>query len=359
MKSCFFLLLLLWCNLLAFPQVTLDNAAERAAKDIAKLLKSRVPENSKISALMLHGCSGSSDTMKTVLGMRLASKISAELSKLLNNKSWEIIPVDFNNIEKEARKGTTPPADSKLLDEFYTNFNKAKKPDYFITGKYRINEDYSTLQLSEINLVKNTYNFNIISKSVLTCDKFTVNIITSEIDELKKLNVEITPSSDYCTTLMNWHPATNAGFFTFSITDTATNKIITESDTLYINSNYFFWADIKSPCYIYIFTRQPCDKSHPDIYSLYPTTGDKPKLLPIGKTLLTQVNTSEPAGETFYKVIASKEPLFIKFTSAKDSEGYILNEMNNADSEFFLTQLKNFNNSGKIFDCKLFLYTIQ
>ena len=140
----------------------LQQAADELSGKILKELKRNkgIPVDSKIAICLFLGQDEYSDTLKTLLGIRLAQKISHSLSIALKKTGYEAVFPDA--LEKKFLNDAmseffVPPATSSEESKFWSDFLMKQKPDYYLTGKYRINDDSKYLRITDVFLRKNVY----------------------------------------------------------------------------------------------------------------------------------------------------------------------------------------------------------
>ena len=186
---------------ISLAQQTIENASRELGNNITAGIKKckNIPKDSKIAVLFFE----SSDGLKTSLGMQLSKKTSVKLMDNFNKKDFTIIPSE-NVEEKKINKISAPfftPPDKESSEEFYKNFNKSQKPDYFLTAKYYIDASFSKLTISEISLQKNTFDLDERKKSSCGFDNVTVNIL--EMDKAEIINKHTVSLEEICAILAN------------------------------------------------------------------------------------------------------------------------------------------------------------
>ena len=321
-----------------YAQVTIETLSQEAAENIYKQLKKAdIAPQSKMAILYFEGQTGSSNSIKSLLGIRISNKVATYLAKKINTKKYTILMPE-NTQEK---KYFSPPTTAAEQEDFYRNFNENQRPDYFIFGKYHISLDYSTITLSDIVMKENQYKLNSTNKS-LGFESYTTSILSSDEEEIKTLNIEYGESEDFMSKILQFW-GSNDDLFSFSVLDVETNNTIEENDKLLIGKSYSLKVEVKKSCYLYAFLYIPEDKEHPYLTPLYPYKNEKSKLFEKGIYYLPHkggFNIEPPIGNTYIKVIASIKPLALQITYIKDKNGYMITSINQQDAEIFFTNLK-------------------
>lgn len=169
------------------------------AENIASGLKKckDIPRDSKIAVLYFE----TSEGMKTSLGMQLSQKTAIKLMTLLNKKDFTIMApenVEAKKLNKISASYFSLPSKEES-EVFYKNFNNSQRPDYFITGKYYVDEAFTKLTLTEFSVQKNTYELNAVKKTACGFENATAAISPAEKNDVVKLH---TVSLDEVSTLL-------------------------------------------------------------------------------------------------------------------------------------------------------------
>ena len=271
-----------------------------------------------------------------MLGIRISSKIGAYITQKLNKKKL-IILYSENPQEKSF---SSLPSTAAEEEQFYNKLNENQRPDYFITGKYNISNNYSTISISEMVLKENKYK-NLTTGKPYAFEPLTVNIMPSDLEELKSLNIEFSEDDDYMNKILQFSENDEDLFFC-SMLEVGNPKAIEFNGKLIVGKSYVLKVDISKPCYIYAFFYMPEDKDHPYLMPLYPYENKELKILGQGEQYLPHADGFEiepPIGNTYIKVIASLKPLSLQISSVKDKDGYYLTSINKQDAEVFFTSL--------------------
>jgi len=317
-------------------QPTIEQLCEGAADNIYKLIKKNIPEQSKIAVLYFEGQTGSSNSIKTMLGIRISSKVAAYVAQKLNKKEF-IILFPENTQEK---KFFNLPSTAAEEEQFYKKLNENQRPDYFITGKYNISNNFSVISLSELVLKENKYKNSSPGKPY-AFEPVSSNISPSDIEELKSLNIEFSEDDDYMNKILQFSESSE-DLFSCSMHEVGNPKPIEYNGKLIVGKSYVIKIDVVKPCYIYAFFYMPEDKEHPYLMPLYPFEVKEQKVFNPGEHYIPHADGFEiepPAGSTYIKVIASLKPLSLQITSVKDKDGYYITSINKQDAEVFYTSL--------------------
>lgn len=143
----------------AFGQNALDELCDMAVKEAGPLLKkSDIPDNAKIAVLFLTFANNHNDTAKTLLGVELAKKLEQRMGLFIQEKKlpYKILASTAVS-EKNMGRFFIPPDNSKDEEIFWKDFLESEKPDFYITGSYRIGHNFSTLELKNLKLLPNKY----------------------------------------------------------------------------------------------------------------------------------------------------------------------------------------------------------
>lgn len=332
------ILILLFIAGVSYSQSTFENLCKGAADNIYKQLKkANIPDQSKIAVLYFEGQTGSKNSMKTLLGIRLSNKLAVYLAQELNKTGYSVLFPE-NTQEK---KFFSPPADSREAEAFYTKFNQNKFPDYFVTAKYYISGDYSTISVSDIVLKENQYSPGFTGKT-FAFEPFKTNIVVSDVPEIKSLHIEFSENDDYMNKILQFTGNTS-DLFDGVMMDLGKKEAMTENSSLIIKSSYTLKVNVKKPCYMYIFYYSPDDKDNPYLIPLYPY-GESEKPLQPGEHLLPTpqgIEIGPPVGNTYIKLIGSPNPLRLDYSSIKDKDGYYITKTSQDDAQLFHTKLNN------------------
>lgn len=143
---------------------------EQLADETGKALKkSKIPADMKLAILYFTYNNGFTDTTKTPLGRDLSKQFEQKLSLYLQKKRLSYKLLTSNKIaEKNMMKFFVPPDDSKEEAKFWEEFLGNQRPDYFITGTYKIGKNYNTLKTVHVKILPNKYVKNLVNAQSLT-----------------------------------------------------------------------------------------------------------------------------------------------------------------------------------------------
>ncbi|MCX6258351.1 MAG: hypothetical protein NTW49_10720 [Bacteroidia bacterium] len=140
---------------------TIDKAVKDAGDNILKGLKKPIPAESKIAITFFKYDNALTDTLKTYLGIRISKQLYLELKKRVLSKNLKFIVLFPENTDKMLNATMNdyfiPPSTDQQLDVFYKSLMISEKPDFYLTGSYRIKSDYSALVLTGMELVPNRF----------------------------------------------------------------------------------------------------------------------------------------------------------------------------------------------------------
>jgi len=182
-------------------QQTVENVSKELGDVVSAGIKKckNIPKDSKIAVLFFE----SSDGLKTTLGMQLSRKTAVNLMNNFNKKDFTIISpenVEEKKLNKISATFFTPP-DKESSEDFYKNFNKSQKPDYFLTAKYYVDASFSKLIISEVKIEKNTFDLDERKKSTCGFENVTVNVLESDKNEI--INKHTVSLEEICSILAN------------------------------------------------------------------------------------------------------------------------------------------------------------
>lgn len=341
-KTFIFLLFAILFALNSFSQKTpLQQAADELSGKILKELKRNkgIPVDSKIAICLFLGQDEYSDTLKTRLGIRLAQKISHSLSIALKKTGYEAVFPDA--LEKKFLNDAmseffVPPATSSEESKFWSDFLMKQKPNYYLTGKYKIIDNYKYLKITGVFLRKNVYAPDERKINIGIENIKDIPISSNQADKLKKLNIELNVFSKNYNELVYWKGKAN--LFEFALIDYNKKSLINTGTPLYIGNEYQVEINLNQSAYVYAFFYDPQDKEHPYFSMIYPIDNKSSNFLQKGRHKIPVYNKvsstfeiTPPEGEVYIKIIASIMKIPIEFTKFKDKEGalYIYFKDNN------------------------------
>lgn len=339
-KTLLFIAFVLTFSIISSAQTSIDNLCSEAATKIYRELKrSKIPDGSKIAVLYFEGETASNNNSKTMLGIRLSGRLSQKLIELTNKKEY-IISYPINSQEKKYFK---VPGTAEEENQFYNNLNDKLSPDYFITGKYYISPDFKTISFSELVLKENVFKHQSTGKSY-SFEKSTISINTSEVDELKNLNIEYLENENFMNKILRFSDNNSPNLFEISLQHIVNydKKDVADNEIIFINESYCLKIEVLKPCYIYAFYYMPDDKEHPYLQPLYPFRDENPKMHNKDIYYLPHsggFKIEPPTGNAYIKIFACNQPLSLLFTSTKDNNGSFYNTINSRNAEDFFNSL--------------------
>lgn len=355
-KFCFPLILIVMATM-ARGQQTLEDLCQGASEDIYKSLrKANIPEQSKIVFLYFEGQTGTGYAVKTPLGMRISNKLAAILIKKLSKKEYYILFPE-NTQEK---KYFSVPNTAEEQNKFYEKLNENQNPDYFITGKYYISNDFTTISLTELVLKENKYKTGNAGKTI-AFDSYKTIIQPQDAEDLKHLNIEFSEEDDFMNKILQFSEKSE-DFFIAQLVDLKQKSEVKERGIMYIGNSYTIQLEIKSPCYVYAFFYMPEDKLHPYLQPLHPFENGPVKQFDKGIFYIPHAGGFEvepPKGNTYIKFIASAKPLPLNITSKKDKDGAYNTSISNSDAEIFYTALKTEQRQKSKLRSQLMIFTVE
>lgn len=363
-----FLIILLLITRLVHAQ---DNAgdlvrkmAEQLASDLKKKAnKATLPENCKIYVLPFRSSVGGVDTLRTKLGLKLATEFSHQLGQLCTNKDLDCKPNILSPTEEGKDlyelqlKHMSPPSDLQKESEFLKKLSLNAKPDYYFTAAYELDPGLENIRLVKPALIKDKLNPDNASFPELYLEAMGYSIKGACREELKKWNQPIVPPADAYIKLMQFQKGENSGGLRMSMINANTNTPLRQGEKLRLKKPYQLKIDLNTEAFLYAFYYESEDPLH-KMYVIGPVDEKSNRLYSAGEVLLPGkdniIEPSPPASrQALIKLVASPRMLPLSVTTTQ--EGYIV--LNTKDALHFVSILENMN-SDDIRTAKL-LYEIE
>ncbi len=365
-KKLFYVLIMFVMAATAKGQQTIDELCQGASEDIYKSLrKANIAEQSKIVILYFEGQTGTGYAVKTPLGMHISNKLATILIKKLSKKEYYILFPE-NTQEK---KYFSVPNTAEEQNKFYEKLNENQNPDYFITGKYYISSDFTTISLTEMVLKENKYKTGNAGKTI-AFDSYRTIIQPQDAEELKHLNIEFSEEDDFMNKILQFSE-NNEDLFDAWLINLENKREVREYSTVFIGKSYTIIVEVKTPCFLYAFFYMPEDKLNPYLQPLYPyeikTDKDSEEMFKIGMYQIPHPAgfVLEPTkGNMYIKIIATLKPMPFKFSSKEiytqgNKRPSYLTSISNSDAEIFYTGLKTEQKQKSKLRSQLMIYTVE
>jgi len=362
MKQIALIFTLFTCSIgITLSQDIIKTASDKIAKSIDKKLRSvkEIPDDSKVAVCMFYGQDNVSDTIKSMLGIKLSSEIHHSLVQLWNKKEYKAFFPESTNeaiLYEAMTPWYTPPETAEERSGFWKKVLDEQRPDFFLIGKYRLTAN--TFEIENVFLRYNKYNPEKRVNKDYAVDDITVDITVPQKSELEKQNMALNYFSDLYKQLSEYEG--NANIVSFSIIKYPANTIVTQEAPFYIGESYRVALNLSENAYIYAFFYDPQDKKYPYFNMIYPIDDKADNLLQKGENtipLATAIEMTPPEGRAYIKIIASKMKIPVEFTKFYDAEGsmYVffkeencrkflnkLNELpkNNVDAKAIIKEVK-------------------
>jgi len=341
MKKLFFLSLIIFTLTSSFfAQTVVDDVTLLLAKGVAKKMK-KLPTDAKIKLSFITYDNGLIDTTNTYLGIKLTKTFAKNMRLSLANNKSEIKILFPEEIDKTLYEKYI--YDEKD-DKYWENYNNNVTPNYYLSAKYKLSDDFKTIQITNIQILP-IPNGKYATNQPIALENCIYNI-TKEIDikELQTLNEAVNKLNQSYQNLVDWQGTAN--FISLQLINS--NAKTVDNSEIVVGKEYQISANLTEDAYIYAFFYDPMDKSFPYISMLYPyqngqsTYSNKGNIIiPPGSSFIPD----PPDGQVFIKIIATKEKLPITFAEEVDSEGYILAKFDDKNCTAFLEKLNKLDKS--------------
>lgn len=305
---------------------SMSNPVEKAAADMAESIARRLkrqplPNDAKIAVVMFPFDNNFADTIKTHLGINFSKQFSHALKLALQdkNKNYNVlIPNDIDKRLNETMNSyfTLPKGVNEA--DFWSNFLNNQRPNFYITGKYKISGDYDALTISNVKIQPDQFDPDYAKLSPIAFDNIILPLIKPEDKEfIKNLNKTIHRFSNPIESFIK--NSGKANFFQFDIINADNNEALQASDPLAIGQSYQIKVQLITDAYLYAFYYDQQNKlAYPYFEMIFPYQPAMSNYVKQGEQLLPAAEytfeVGPPAsGQVFIKIIATKKHIPIKF----------------------------------------------
>lgn len=330
-----FKLFIIACSILTMPFFSLfaqlkspsmSNPVEKAATELAesiarKLRKQPLPNDAKIAVVMFPFDNNFADTIKTHLGINFSKQFSHALKLALQdkNKNYNVlIPNDIDKRLNETMSSyfTLPKGVNEA--DFWSNFLNNQRPNFYITGKYKISGDYEAFSITNVRIQPDQFDPEFAKLSPIAFDNIIFPLIKPEDKEfIKNLNKALHKFSNPIEAFIK--NSGKADFFKFDIINAETNEVIPVQEPLIIGKSYQVKVQLITDAYLYAFYYDQQNKlAYPYFEMIFPFQPAMSNYVKQGEQLLPALEytfeVGPPAsGQVFIKLIATKKHIPIKF----------------------------------------------
>jgi hypothetical protein len=296
--------------------------------------KAKLPAGTKIYVLPFYGRRATHDTAKTPLGVRISADMTYWVkkkaqSRRMRNFNLQIISNDDNTrqLDELMRGFFTPPATQKEESELWNMIENNQRPDYYLVGKYEVDNDYKTLRVFDVKLIRDRFSPpppKVPREVVIGRSESPIKLET-ERENFRKWDVEIKRLPDAFVDLVNYR---SKGMFANAvIKQDGLNTIISPDSLLTVGRNYFVEVDLAEDAHVYIFYYESGDFTGNEMYMVYPFDQSQGTFFKRGRHRFPDPESnfalSMPGtNKVFLKVVASKRELPLQISQSRD--GYIV-----------------------------------
>lgn len=353
MKKVFLSLILIGFISVSYSQQTLELLCQKLTEETYKQLhRNALPGKAKIAVCSFVGEYGTENNLTTSLGIMIANEYALQLKRELQGKkrleNIEILINDNidNSLNAEMLNTFVPPANSADEDKFYKQLQDNQRPDYFISGKYKIIGNFHSIQLKDVRMTKNKFNLKFDDQGFKPPVFESVEqIIESEADVhlLTQFNTNIKNVPEVYADFIKMHNPNK--FFDFKIVHASNAKDVAAHEALRLNAEYQLQVNVMEDLYLYGFSYESEDLQSMHMYMLYPISPTENNFCKAGIYSLPKMGNEEftfypsppISGQYLIKIIASKTKLALDFTQTE--QGYIY--LSESQCQAFYKQLKN------------------
>lgn len=299
-----------------------DKAATELAESIARRLKRQpLPNGAKIAVVMFPFDNNFADTIKTHLGINFSKQFSHALKLALQDKNKNYNVLIPNDIDKRLNETMssyfTLPTGVNEAD-FWSNFLDNQRPNFYITGKYKIGGDYEAFIISNVKIQPDQFDPEFAKLSPIAFDNIILPLVKKEDKEyVKNLNKTLHKFSNPIETFIK--NSGKANFFKFDIVNADNDSILQISDPLIIGQSCQLKVQLITDAYLYAFYYDQQNKlAYPYFEMIFPYQPAMSNYVKQGEQRLPAAEYTfeigPPAsGQVFIKIIATKKHIPIKF----------------------------------------------
>lgn len=329
----------------AFSQKILDLLTVKAASNIVDAVE-KLPDGSKVT-MTFFACDDdnpSKNNATTRLGIKFTKYLAKEIRVEIQKRKLShrlLFPEEIDDKLYEKMKAGFKKPDDISSQDFWAEFLKNQKADFYILGKYRIDGDYQTINIVGTQIFPNNLG-DYPSNQVIPVEGKIYKKIKDDGDKkyLKNLNEPLLELNDAYEELVYWQGS--GADFSLKHLDADGNKL--SGFNLVVGKDYNISINLKKSAYVYAFFFDPTDKENPYMYMLYPYDMNMNNFLTAGSHSLPPgyTYTPEPPGDgeqVYFQIFVSEVKIPIKFTCKEDDEGYISAIFYEDDCEDFLKKI--------------------
>lgn len=233
---------------------------EDLAKDFRKVTgNANLPKGCRIYVMPFRAVSNGTDTLRTRLGLEFQYELSRSLAEMSLNGKLEYKPEILSlqegslDLQEIQVRYLQPPATLAEESEFYKRILLSqKKPDYFFTGAFELDNVKSTLQLVKMRMERDRFNPDLHTPPMVFEDQ-TASFRPDLAIELKKLISPLIPPADAYIKLMQFQQGENSGGLRISMINAKTNALLRQGEKLKLGMGYQMKTEIPFDSYLFAF----------------------------------------------------------------------------------------------------------
>jgi hypothetical protein len=310
----------------------LRDLADELANNLRKKVKNaNLPKGCKIYVMPFRTGKDGVDTLRTRLGLKLATELSHRLGEMSANGDLAFIPKILSTQEEGKYlheiqlQHLQPPATMAEESEFYKRLSLDQKPDFYLTGAYEIDASFTRISLVKTSLVRDKFNEELSKKPDVYIDPLEQSINTLHAEQLKKWDSPLIPPADAYLKLIQFDASQKTDFATMSLINGKTNAVIKAGEKLRLGMPYQLKAELTKNAYLYAFYYESQDPLH-KMYMIGPLDEKSNLLAKAGTVLLPdERNIFEPSPpadrQAIVKLIASTKKMPLSISTSP--EGYV------------------------------------
>ena len=310
------------CN--TFSQEIIEKLTEKSSKEIIKVIK-KLPADSKITITFFSYEDNFSDTTKTYLGIKISKYLSQNINLQIKkqNLTYKILfPDDIDGELYDKMKAGFIMPDNISSKDFWNDFLKNNQSDFYITGKYQLNNEIDNIKLINVKIIPNKLG-NYQTHSILSVKDTELKIKNIESKNyIKELNQPISNLNKAFWELIHWQ-----GFgksFEMNLIDTQFKTI--SNNKLIVGNDYNISIKTEQDAYVYAFYFDPLDKNFPFIFMIYPFQENQDNFISKGTNSIPPNYSFAPDppayGQVFVQVFVSEKKIPLKFEYVDIGGGY-------------------------------------
>jgi hypothetical protein len=310
----------------------LRDLADELANNLRKKVKNAdLPKGCKIYVMPFRTGKDGVDTLRTRLGLKLATELSHRLGEMSVSGDLPFRPKilstreEGKDLHEIQLQHLQPPATMAEESEFYKRLSLDQKPDFYLTGAYEIDASYSSISLVKASLVRDVFNEKLSGKPDVYLDPLEKSIKANQAEQLKKWDNPLIPPADAYLKLIQFTVNHKSDFATMSLINGKTNAVIKTGEKLKLGMPYQLKAELTKNAYLYAFYYESQDPLH-KMYMIGPLDEKGNLLSKAGTVLLPdERNIFEPSPpadrQAIVKLIASTKKMPLSISTSP--EGYV------------------------------------